>query len=338
MDEDINSNGWGIKKITDVDNAEDFVNIFQTFYQITGHLPLSNGLLVIPDGNSLPGENRVNMKSLYNMFRDTNSHGLVSLPFLGILQYYLEKNDLSLIKKALTELYSNLSYITISGARDFHFTALSDLIAKSFFLLKAATRSNIQDMDKSDIQNSYNINKERLFVSKKEDPLDVVTDILDEPVEHKKLMHPYVPPQVQTADVIETETRQVDNEFAKLKAYCDQINDAVTEQKNQNKITDLADDIIDESNPFQNIDNEDIWIEDDIFDNNDNQNIVDASKDILKGIKESDPYLDFNRPTSSIIDDLFESSDNENIEVNKPLDNDKVEVTAEDLDDWDQFD
>ena len=268
------------------------------------------------------------------MFTDTNSHGLVSLPFLGILQYYLEKNDLSLIKKALTELYSNLSYITISGAKDFDFTALSDIIAKSFFLLKAATRSNIQDMDKSDIQNSYNINKERLFASKKEDPLDVVTDILDEPVEHKKMMHPYVPPKVQTADVIETETRQVDNEFAKLKAYCDQINDAVTEQKNQNEITDLVDDIIDESNPFQNIDTEDIWIEDDIFDNNNNnQNIVDASKDILIGIKESDPYLDFNRPTSSIIDNLFESSDNENIEVNKPVDNDKVELTAEDLED-----
>ena len=325
MDEDINSNGWGIKNTTDVDNAEDFVNIFQTFYQITGRLPLSTGLLVIPDGDSPPGEVRVNMKSLYNMFRDTNSHGLVSLPFLGILQYYLEKNDLSLIKKALTELYSNLSYITISGARDFDFTALSDLIAKSFFLLKAATRSDMQDMDKSDIQNSYNINKEPLFVSKKEDPLDVVTDILDEPVEHKKMMHPYVLPQVQTADVIESETWQVDNEFAKLKAYCDQINDAVTEQKNQNEITDLVDDI--------NIDTEDIWIEDDIFDNNDNQNIVDASKDILKGIKESDPYLDFNRPTSSIIDNLFESSDNENIEVNKPVDNDKVEVRAEDLED-----
>ena len=161
---------------------------------------------------------------------------------------------------------------------------------------------------------------------------------MDEPVEHKKMMHPYVPPQVQTADVIETETRQVDNEFAKLKAYCDQINDAVTEQKNQNEITDLVDDIIDESNPFQNIDTEDIWIEDDIFYNNDNQNIVDASKDILIGIKESDPYLDFNRPTSSIIDNLFESSDNENIEVNKPVDNDKIELTAEDLEDWDQLD
>ena len=98
----------GIKRIIDVKDAEDFVNIFQTFYQLTGCLPLSNGLLVIPDGDPPPGEKRVNMKSLYDMFKHSNSHGLVSLPFLGILQYYLEKNDFSMIQDALTELYSNL--------------------------------------------------------------------------------------------------------------------------------------------------------------------------------------------------------------------------------------
>ena len=59
IDEDIKSNGWGIKKITDVDNAEDFINIFQTFYQLTGRLPLSNGLLVIPDGDPPLREDRV---------------------------------------------------------------------------------------------------------------------------------------------------------------------------------------------------------------------------------------------------------------------------------------
>ena len=96
------------------------------------------------------------MKSLYDIFRHTNSHGLNSLPFLGILQYYLEKNDFSLIKKTLTELYGNLSYITLSGARDFDFTALSDLTAKISYLLKAATMSNIYEREQSDIQNAYN--------------------------------------------------------------------------------------------------------------------------------------------------------------------------------------
>ena len=67
------------------------ISIFQTFYQIIGCLSLSNGLLVVPDGVPMPGENRVNMKSLYNMFRHTNSQGLVSLPLLGVLQFYLKK-------------------------------------------------------------------------------------------------------------------------------------------------------------------------------------------------------------------------------------------------------
>ena len=61
MDEHIKSNRWGIKKITDVENSLDLINIFQTFYQITGRLPLSNGLLVVPDGDPPPGEDRVNI-------------------------------------------------------------------------------------------------------------------------------------------------------------------------------------------------------------------------------------------------------------------------------------
>ena len=131
-------------------------------------------------------------------------------------------------------------------------------------MLKSATRYNIQTST-TDIQNLYNINKERLFVPKKEDPIDVVIDILDENIEHKKMMHPYVPPQVQTANVIEKETQQVDHNFIKFKSDCDQINDAATEQKIQDQRTDRTDNIIDENNPFKNIGIEDIWIEDDLF-------------------------------------------------------------------------
>ena len=66
-----------------------------------------------------------------------------------------------------------------------------------------------------------------------------------------------------------------------------------------------------EDNPFQDLVTEDIWIEDDIFYDRDNQDIVDVSKDMLKVIKENDPYLDLNIPTEAIIEDLFEPSDNE---------------------------
>ena len=103
---------------------------------------MSNGLLVVPDGDATPGENKLNMKQLYELFKNTNSHGIVSLPFLGLIQYYLEKNDRSLIRNVTTELHLNLSYMTLSGARDFQFDAVSDLTTKISFLLKKATVEN----------------------------------------------------------------------------------------------------------------------------------------------------------------------------------------------------
>ena len=45
-------------------------------------------------------------------------------------------------------------------------------------------------------------------------------------------MLPYVPPQVKTADEIEVETRETNDEIPKLKAECHRINDAAAEQKN----------------------------------------------------------------------------------------------------------
>ena len=166
--------------------------------------------------------------------------------------------------------------------------------------------------------------------------MDTVIDIFDdENVEHKE-MHPYVPPQVQTADEIELETQLIDDNFAQLKAQYDQINDVATEQRKEKKITNLADDIIDESNPFQNLGTEAIWLEEDIFDNDDQKSVVDISKDILKGFKENDSFLDFSILTEAIIDDLFNESDTSDNEVtvedvtDNESDND---VTLEDVSD-----
>ena len=104
FDEDIRANGWGIKKLSEVNNAQELSQIFQDFYLLTGRLPLSNSLLIVPDGDA-PPEERLNMRQLYDLFKNTNSHGIVSLPFLGLTQYYLEENDHTLIKNATSELY-----------------------------------------------------------------------------------------------------------------------------------------------------------------------------------------------------------------------------------------
>ena len=118
----------GESQVTEVQDAQELMKVFQDFCTLTGRLPLSNSLLVVPDGDVPSGE-KINIKQLYDLFKDSNSHGLVSLPFLGLIQYYLEKNDHSLIRNATTELYLNLSYLTLSGATDFQFGGVSNLIA-----------------------------------------------------------------------------------------------------------------------------------------------------------------------------------------------------------------
>ena len=46
MDDDIKTNGWGINKITEIEDSFELLKIFQDFYSITGRLPLSNELLI----------------------------------------------------------------------------------------------------------------------------------------------------------------------------------------------------------------------------------------------------------------------------------------------------
>ena len=59
------------------------------------------------------------------------------------------------------------------------------------------------------------------------------------------------------------------------------VNNAATEQKSQTVAIKLIDDILDEYNLFDNVDTENIWREDDIFDNDDTQAIKNISKEII---------------------------------------------------------
>ena len=89
IDEDMRINGWGsVEKISEIQDSMRMLNLFQDFYTATRRLPTFNGLLVVPDGDAQPGENKVNMKQVYDLFKNTGSHGLVSLPFLGLLLHF----------------------------------------------------------------------------------------------------------------------------------------------------------------------------------------------------------------------------------------------------------
>ena len=69
----------GAINLLEIQNSIELLSIMQLFYYLNGRLPLTNGLLIVPDGEVPDGEEKINLKNLYEMFKDTPSHGLVSL-------------------------------------------------------------------------------------------------------------------------------------------------------------------------------------------------------------------------------------------------------------------
>ena len=57
------------------------------FLCFNGNLPLTNGSLVVPDGEAPEDTEKINLKNLYEMFKDINLHGLVSIQFLYALVF-----------------------------------------------------------------------------------------------------------------------------------------------------------------------------------------------------------------------------------------------------------
>ena len=169
----------------------------------------------MPDGDAQPGENKINMKQLYDLFKNTYSHGLVSLPFLGLLLHFFESSqDLEFIKDATTELYKNIFYMSLSGARNFEFDAVSDFIAHLSFAIRGNTIKNTKRRQEEHDLLAKKINDGRIFEPKIQNPLEDVIEILDDPnPEHKKTTFPYVEPLVQFPDEIEDSQKRIDDDF-----------------------------------------------------------------------------------------------------------------------------
>ena len=71
LDDDLKANEWGTKSLLEIENVYDLLIIFQMFYYFNGRLPLTNGLLIVPDGEVPEGTEKINLKLLYEMFKDT---------------------------------------------------------------------------------------------------------------------------------------------------------------------------------------------------------------------------------------------------------------------------
>ena len=283
IEEDMKTNGWGaVKNIKNIKDSMRLLNIFQDFYTTSGRLPTFNELLIVPDGDAQP-EEKINMKQLYDLFKNTNSHGLVSLPFLGILFYFFEsEQDLIYVKHATTELYRNLSYMTLSGGRQLEFQAASDLIGQLSFAIKSSTVQNLKQKEIENESLPKKINEDRIFTPKINNPLDDVMEILEDPnVDHKKPPFFYVEPTVQLPDEIEKSQKLIDDDFVDLLSKCNEPNDVLIEQKKQKDIENLIGDVTKDPIPTN-----EYWWEEDIFSKNDKQPTIDITKTIVDDIKQ----------------------------------------------------
>ena len=135
--------------------------------------------------------------------------------------------------------------MSLSGARNCEFNAVSNLIAHLSFLIKKNTVENNKIRDIKNELLAKKINDGRIFVPKIQDPLDDVIEILDMPdPEHKKTTFPYVEPSVQLPDEIEEKQKQIDDDFIDLQAKFNNVNDVATEQKEEKEIEDVIESII----------------------------------------------------------------------------------------------
>ena len=114
LDDDLKANGWWVKPILEIEDSIELLNLFQLFYYFNRRLPLTNGLLPIPKEETPNGSEKISIKTLYEMFKDTKSHGLVSLQFLSALNIFFG-GHISLSKDTITELYKNLPFRTLSS-------------------------------------------------------------------------------------------------------------------------------------------------------------------------------------------------------------------------------
>ena len=60
-----------ILKVMGGDNSVELLSTFQLFYHNHGRSQVTNGLLIVPDGEVTEGEKKINLKNLYEMFKYT---------------------------------------------------------------------------------------------------------------------------------------------------------------------------------------------------------------------------------------------------------------------------
>ena len=134
----------GLNSLQNVETATELLMLFDFFCFVNGRFPTTGVHTFIPCAD-LPMEvnsEELNIKKLYEKFRTTNSHALVSSQFLAVLNIFFG-SDPELSRRFLTEFYQNMTVSTLSTDGALTFDAFADLSTSINLALRRQRKESI---------------------------------------------------------------------------------------------------------------------------------------------------------------------------------------------------
>ena len=219
IDSDIISSG--LNSLQNVETATELLMLFD-FYFANGRFPTTGVHTFIPHADftmEVNGE-ELNIKKLFEKFRTTNSHALVSSQFLSALNIFFG-GDSELSRRFLTEFYQNMTVSTLSTDSAFTFDAFTDLSTSITLSLRRQRNESISRIKLEDDNTDLKLKTKYEFDDNDLPPpypFDTIEDNLNtepENIEEKVIQVDVVEPKLETPTEIEESdnNRKSDNDW-----------------------------------------------------------------------------------------------------------------------------
>ena len=208
IDSDIISSG--LNSLQNVEKDTELLMLFYFFYFINDRFPTTAVHTFIPRAD-LPMEvigEELNIKKLYENYKATKSHALVSFQFLAALNIFFG-GDPELSRRFLTEFYQNMTVSTLSTDGAFTFDAFTDLSTSINLLLRGQRNESISRIKLEDDNTDLKLKTKYEFDDNNPPPpypFDTIEDNLNtepESIEERVKQVVIVEPKLETSTEIE---------------------------------------------------------------------------------------------------------------------------------------
>ena len=251
------------------------LHTFGNFYYLNGRLPYTNGHLFVLDGEkpSFISGNKISLKRLYELFRGTKLHGLVSMQFLAKLNLFLGRKE-KISKNPRTEQYYNLSIQILAENKssfETNFENLTNnvveinLCLQNAILSNKSHKQNLKKKQETKIEKRFDFLEEQSMDEKIEEKLNK-SIIENKNIPLKKRRNRVWKIFPKNSEQIEAETEERNENFLNTAMEFNEVDIAVSKEREDKKIEETIDEIVGEKKIIHNT--EDFFIdESNIFEN-----------------------------------------------------------------------